>query len=179
MNLHYIIGDATEPVKRPAMICHCCNDEGGWGRGFVLALSKKWPTPEAAYREWFRLTKALMPDVLLLQLGNVQFVHVAKDIEVVNIIGQHGTQWNGKIPPIRYDAIEKGLKEVYARAIEPSSMASGVKDYTVHMPRIGAVLAGGNWPTIEKIILSTMTVDTYVYTLESQRDRWPTKYETI
>jgi hypothetical protein len=56
-DLHYIIGDATEPIKRPSLICHCCNDSAGWGRGFVVSLSAKYPEPEQAYREWFRNEK--------------------------------------------------------------------------------------------------------------------------
>ena len=41
ISINYLKGDATEPTKKPAIICHVCNDIGGWGRGFVLALSKK------------------------------------------------------------------------------------------------------------------------------------------
>jgi hypothetical protein len=47
------------------------------------------------------------------------------------------------------------------------------------MPRLGAVLSGGSWNLIENIIKKTMTVETYIYTLESQKDRWPTKYENV
>lgn len=169
MNLHYLIGDATEPIRRPAILPHCCNNEGGWGRGYVLALSKKWPEPEKAYRNWYA-TKT--PP---FELGKVQLVRVTPDIQVANIIGQEGTRWAGKVPPIRYQAIEAGLRDVYRAAVEMNSFAP----CTVHLPRIGAVLAGGEWPIIEKIIKAVMTVDTYVYTLESQKDRWPTEYITL
>lgn len=48
----YVRGDATAPRGEGVkLIVHCCNDPGGWGRGFVLALSRRWPEPEAAYRE--------------------------------------------------------------------------------------------------------------------------------
>jgi O-acetyl-ADP-ribose deacetylase (regulator of RNase III) len=51
----YVRGDATTPVgKGPKVIAHVCNDRGGWGKGFVLALSRRWPEPEAAYRRWYR-----------------------------------------------------------------------------------------------------------------------------
>ncbi len=36
------------------MVAHVCNDIGGWGKGFVLAVSRRWPEPEAAYRAWHR-----------------------------------------------------------------------------------------------------------------------------
>lgn len=38
----YLKGDATCPqAKGVKIICHVCNDIGGWGKGFVLALSKR------------------------------------------------------------------------------------------------------------------------------------------
>ena len=48
----YTIGNATQPEGRPAIIVHVCNDVGAWGRGFVLALSRRWPEPERRYRHW-------------------------------------------------------------------------------------------------------------------------------
>ena len=162
MNLHYIIGDATKPVHMPALICHCNNSSGGWGRGFVLALSAKYPEPERAYREWFRTGKP--------QLGDCQTVQVKQDIWVANLIGQFGTQWIGKTPPIRYDAIEKALKQAYEFAKQ--------NDLTMACPRLGCVLAGGEWIEIETILLRTMTVETYVYTLSNQAWKWKDPYES-
>jgi O-acetyl-ADP-ribose deacetylase (regulator of RNase III) len=55
MAITYLIGDATAPGGRgPGVIAHVCNDSGGWGKGFVLAVSRRWPEPEAAYRRWAR-----------------------------------------------------------------------------------------------------------------------------
>jgi len=168
--LHYLIGDATEPVHKPAIICHVNNDLGGWGRGFVLALSAKYPEAEKAYRQWKLSYDARIPNTTPFTLGSVQFVATGNSIHIANMIAQHDVVWMNKIPPIRYGALESCLTEVYRRAPE-----MGV---TVHMPRIGADLAGGEWPKIEDIIKKTMTVDSYVYTLKNQRDRWPTVYET-
>jgi hypothetical protein len=44
--LRYIVGDATAPEDRPAVIAHVCNDVEAWGKGFVLALSRRWKAPE-------------------------------------------------------------------------------------------------------------------------------------
>jgi O-acetyl-ADP-ribose deacetylase (regulator of RNase III) len=161
--LHYLIGDATDPIHKPAIIAHVCNSIGGWGRGFVLALSAKSKEPEKAYRKWY------LEDKGSFVLGAVQLVPFDAELMVANMIAQEGIQWNGKIPPIRYNALEECLGHVYNHAKELGLM--------VVMPRIGAVLSGGDWPTIEAIIKKTMTVETYVYTLESQKDRWPTVYE--
>src|SRR5262245_22379163 len=49
--LRIVRGDATAPrVDGPKIIAHVCNDVGGWGAGFVLAVSRRWPEPERAYR---------------------------------------------------------------------------------------------------------------------------------
>jgi hypothetical protein len=58
----YINGDAACPqAKGVKIICHICNDIGGWGKGFVLAISRRWEQPEAEYRAWpcssFRLSR--------------------------------------------------------------------------------------------------------------------------
>lgn len=162
MNLRYIIGDATRPVKMPALITHVCNDLGGWGRGFVLALSKSFPEVEAAYRKWF--SYPVKP-----QLGDTQIVETkVEGIAVANMVAQHDVRWHGKIPPIRYGALERCLRTVYKDSHQ---------DFTVHMPRIGSVLAGGDWNVIEGIIKKVMVCDTYVYTLPEQKDRWNDKYE--
>ena len=160
--LHYLVGDATKPVKVPAMLPHVCNDINGWGRGYVLALRASYPQSEKSYHQWFFDGNP--------KLGDVQFVRCTDNVTVANMIGQRGTHWEGKTPPIRYEALRKALERVYASAED-----EGV---TVHMHRIGADLAGGEWATIEGIIKDTMTVDTFVYTLESQRHKWPTEYET-
>jgi O-acetyl-ADP-ribose deacetylase (regulator of RNase III) len=159
MELKHLIGDATEPVKKPALICHCCNDSGGWGKGFVLALSAKSQWPEKAYREWYRASKTNMPNATPFEVGNVQFCKFTDDVTVANMIAQHGIKSATNPKPIDYDGLQKCLTEAYVYAKN--------NDLTVHMPKIGAGLAGGDWTKIEKIIKDTMTVDTFVYTLES------------
>ncbi|MFG2126703.1 hypothetical protein ACGFNV_02690 [Streptomyces sp. NPDC048751] len=44
--IRYVRGDATAPsVKGVKVIAHVCNDIEGWGKGFVVALSR--PADEA------------------------------------------------------------------------------------------------------------------------------------
>jgi len=146
-------GDATDPIgEGNKIIVHVCNDIGGWGKGFVLALSKKWKEPEAQFRKWYRSKEDF-------ELGKVQFVKVEDDIWVANLIGQHNLKndENG-IPPVRYSAIKLGMGEVQA-------FAKGLKA-SVHMPRIGCGLAGGTWDKIQPIIdqeLSLFDTETIVY----------------
>ncbi|MFF3034449.1 macro domain-containing protein [Streptomyces rubiginosohelvolus] len=136
----YVRGDATAPQgKGVKLIVHVCNDLGGWGKGFVLALSRRWPEPEAAYRRWHR--ERAGND---FALGAVQFVQVGPYLWVANMVGQRGMRTGSKGVPVRYEAIDTALGSVAAKARELGA--------TVHMPRIGCGLAGGTWSRIEPLI---------------------------
>ena len=140
MNITYVIGDATQPVGvGPKIIVHVCNDIGGWGRGFVVALSRRWPEPEQCYRAWHR-GESESPFVL----GEVQFVQVGSTLWVANLIGQRDVRLVEGVPPVRYEAIRKGLLRVAAEARRLGA--------SVHMPRIGCGLAGGQWEDVGKIV---------------------------
>lgn len=151
--IKYLKGDATSPQEMGnKIIVHVCNDMGGWGKGFVVAISKRWQEPEKQYREWFKSQDNF-------ELGEVQFVQVESDLWVANIIGQRkiNKDENGN-PPIRYEAIEQGLQKV-------SNFANEIKA-SVHMPRIGCGLAGGTWDRIEPLIelsLLSKQINTTVY----------------
>ena len=156
--INYLIGDATDPkTKGNKFICHVCNDIGAWGAGFVLALSKKWKIPEISYRRLYNQEGTLT-------LGYVQYVNVEPDICICNMIGQHNTGFKDGIP-LRYDALKECLLKVAEQAV--SNHAS------VHMPRIGCRLAGGQWDKVEEIINETLcenNIDVYVYDLEESNN---------
>ncbi|MER6208403.1 macro domain-containing protein [Streptomyces sp. NPDC001642] len=138
--INYVRGDATVPsVKGVKVIAHVCNDIGGWGKGFVLALSRRWPEPEKAYRAWHRDRAAND-----FGLGAVQLVQVERQVWVANMIGQRGIRTGSKGVPVRYDAIDTALTHLAERAAE--------LDASVHMPRIGCGLAGGKWSRVEPLI---------------------------
>jgi len=144
----YLEGDATNPVGEGLkLICHISNDLGAWGAGFVMALSRNWDEPETFYRSQKNLV-----------LGDVQYVDVEDDIVVCNMIGQHGIgrDINGQ-PPIRYDATRECLRNVNRYAVRWGA--------TIHAPRFGSGLSGGNWGIIEKIINDEVIVDVYIYDL--------------
>ncbi|MEU3734457.1 macro domain-containing protein [Streptomyces sp. NPDC033538] len=138
--IRYVRGDATVPsVKGVKVIAHVCNDLGGWGKGFVLAVSRRWPEPEAAYRAWHR--DRASND---FGLGAVQFVQAEPYVWVANMIGQRGMRTGSKGAPVRYEAIDTALGRLADRAAELGA--------SVHMPRIGCGLAGGKWSRIEPLI---------------------------
>lgn len=142
--LSVIRGDATEPqAKGQKIIAHVCNDLGGWGKGFVLALSRRWPEPERDYRRWHR--ERSKND---FGLGAVRLVQVRHDIHIANMVGQRGMRTGSAGPPIRYDAVRRCLTALAGHAAE--------KGASVHMPRIGCGLAGGKWERIEPLIVEEL-----------------------
>lgn len=143
--IRYVRGDATAPVgEGPKIIVHVCNDVGGWGRGFVVAISKRWPEPERRYRAWHRGGTDDGP----FELGAVQLVQVAPELWVANLVGQRGLRAEKGRPPVRYDAIAAGLARVRAEAQRLGA--------SVHMPRIGCGLAGGRWEEMEPVIAAEL-----------------------
>lgn len=120
-----------------------CNDLGGWGKGFVVAISRRWPEPERAYRRWHRERSSND-----FGLGAIQLVQVRPDTWVANMVAQRGIRAGSNGPPIRYDAVERCLAAVAEPAVGLAA--------TVHMPRIGCGLAGGRWERIEPLIVSTL-----------------------
>ena len=140
MKIDYQTGDATRPAgDHPKIIVHVCNNAGGWGKGFVLAVSRRWREPERRYRAWHRGEQSQA-----FALGQVQFVRVEEAIWVANLIGQDGMGFRRGFPPVRYEAIQEGLRTVASKANELGA--------SVHMPRIGSGLAGGRWEEVARIV---------------------------
>lgn len=146
----YIKGDATKPIgEGEKLILHVCNDIGRWGKGFVVAISKKWKKPEQIYR---RNKK---------DLGLVEVVRVESDIYVINMIAQRGIgrEWMTKTY-LDYEALKECLKKVNVWIDKKK------EDYTIHMPRIGCGLGGGEWGRVEEIIIEILNdKEIYVYDL--------------
>ncbi len=154
--INYLKGDATCPQSKGVkVICHICNDLGGWGKGFVLALSRRWKEPEQQYRSWY--ADRANSD---FALGAVQMVQVEPYIWVANMVAQRGIKRGSSGPPIRYEAVAECLRKVAAAASQLKA--------SIHMPRIGCGLAGGDWSRIEPLVLENLcgqelTVTVYDY----------------
>jgi len=156
--ISYLRGDATCPqAAGPKIVAHVCNDSGGWGRGFVLALSARWPGPEAEYRRWYSSRVSPLSTGRFAR-GEVQLVRVLPDVLVANMVAQAGTRAGSKGPPIRYPALEACLGHL--RGMAELHRAS------VHMPRIGCGLAGGRWELVEPLVRAQLPdLDVWIYDL--------------
>jgi O-acetyl-ADP-ribose deacetylase (regulator of RNase III) len=149
----YTKGDATKPKSYGVkIIAHVVNRQGGWGKGFVLALSHRWEEPERAYRSWAKSKDGTFT------LGHVQLVKVEPDMYVANMVAQDGYRSTSNQVPLRYYALEDCLKELRLQA--------NLLKATVHMPRIGSGLGGAEWPKVEALIKQELPdVEVTIYDL--------------
>jgi O-acetyl-ADP-ribose deacetylase (regulator of RNase III) len=165
--IQYLKGDATRPVGEGSKcLMHIVNTAGGWGAGFVVALSKRWTDPEGQYRKWYR--DGHNPRFGDFALGNVGWAMVEPGLWVANMIAQvgygrtgslqHAVEGNPGPSPIRYDALRTCLGKVAESARSKGS--------TIHAPRIGCGLAGGKWDQVEPLIQETMgDLPVFIYDL--------------
>jgi len=155
----FLRGNALEPRgSGTKLIAHIVSDAtANWGgRGFAIALMKKWPSAQAEFRTWAASRRNL-------RLGEVHFADVAPDIKVASMVCQHGY---GESPRarLRYMALETALK-----ALVPRVAGDGM---SVHIPRIGTGQAGGSWMMVQELIAATLlaaNVSVTVYDLPEQR----------
>lgn len=123
---------------------------GGWGAGFVVAISNIWPRPEKSYREWSR-------DPDSFRLGNLELVQVTPDIRICNMIAQDGFVTRYRKRAVDYQALETCLQKL-AKVLPADNL--------IMMPRIGCGIGGGNWEEVENIINKTLdNFQVEVYTL--------------
>ena len=149
MTITYQTGDATRPDgEDPRLIAHICNDIGAWGSGFVVALSRRCPTPEKSYRAWHR--EGLWEGDPF-ELGQVQLAsYDTPGVLVANMIAQRGIRHDASAPAaVDYTALHNCLRHLGALATHMGA--------SVHMPRIGCGLGGGDWDVVAKIIDDTLT----------------------
>ncbi len=154
LQIAYLKGDATKPqCAGIKIIAHVCNNRGGWGKGFVVAISNRWQEPEKNYRQWH---KKGADDGFAL--GAIQLVQVDDTLYVANMIAQHGFTNQSNPVPLRYESLDECLQKLAAKARALNA--------SVHMPRIGCGLAGGKWEKIEPMLEAHLIqngINTVVY----------------
>jgi hypothetical protein len=148
--LEIIKGDATMPRHVTAdpnelrVILHICNDINRWGKGFVVPLGDRYPAAKDIY------LKSASPSGYH-QLGSITHAQIVPTLLVVNMVAQHGIM-RDKVtgePPIRYAELRKCLARV-------RELLDGKQPVSLHMPKIGCGLAGGDWNVVSDIINSEL-----------------------
>ncbi|MCE4052329.1 hypothetical protein [Pseudomonas sp. Au-Pse12] len=142
--ISYHIGDASIPIHNSTIIIHIVNNHGKWGKGFVLSLSKQYPTTKDSYLSWFKSG---------FNMGDVQFLSVDGEnrIFVANMLAQNGIKKSAKDNNtyICYESLEACLSKISDFALK--------ERLVIQLPMIGAGLGGGNWDTILSIITKKLS----------------------
>jgi len=124
--LRVIKGDAASPqASGPKVIARICNDLGGRGKGFVVAVPRRWPGPERGCRRWHRGRAGSD-----FGLGAVQLAGVRPGTRAASMTGQHGVKPGSAGPPVRCNAVERRPGTLAGHAARPGA--------PVRMPRPAA-----------------------------------------
>lgn len=163
MPIEYRNGDATRPVfdaeNEIAIICHICNNLGAWGAGFVMALTRRFgERPQDHYTAWSRDDPGslfLCPGEFMpraFDLGETQLVAAFHDpvdprgnTYIANMLAQDGFPTRQRPVAVDYDALEACLESLESLA----HLHGGPSKVTIHMPRIGCGIGGGDWDKVE------------------------------
>lgn len=162
MKLIHVVIDALQvlPDVDALFILHVTNNVGAWGAGFTGALSRIYPEVETTWRRAAKHNQ--------IRLGAVHYVITDNEqkpdlrIVVANMCAQDGVGTDRQ--RVDYAALRTCLESV-ANQLD---FAQSWGKLSVVMPKIGAGLGGGDWETIEGIIVDTLqhaNCDVYVCTL--------------
>ncbi|XP_055077343.1 chromodomain-helicase-DNA-binding protein 1-like isoform X1 [Periophthalmus magnuspinnatus] len=157
--IHYILGDVTHPQasKENAIIVHCVDDSGRWGRGGLFtALEVRSDEPKKQYELAGKMKDLELGNVLLFPIDDKQSRLDGQD-QLALIVAQQRDKANN-LSGILLTALEEGLKKIYTAAKKNRAC--------VHLPRIGHSTKGFNWYGTERLIrkyLATRGVPTYIY----------------
>jgi len=160
----YIVGDlvnsAIEAAKNPSgfqeFVGHGCNCHAAMGSGFAPLIASAFPQVEHADNEMYEKYNRMGSNMGML--GNFSIARVSESLVVLNIYTQY---LPGK--DLRLWALELGFFNVNQKLREMSKV--GVRP-VLHIPRIGAGVAGGDWDVISKLIdENTPDIDVVVWVL--------------
>lgn len=139
LRIKYLRGDASSPHRTNVdIIAQVTNDKAiTWGRGFALYIRKKWPQAQREYSNWVMSNKANF------RRGNLHTTYLDKNLLLASLIAEEG-YGPSLFPRLDYAALEESLSKL-------GELARGLKA-TVHVPRIGAGEARGDWRVISEVI---------------------------
>jgi O-acetyl-ADP-ribose deacetylase (regulator of RNase III) len=135
----YLHGNAADPQgSDEKVITHIVNDKTAiWGgQGFAPQLRERYPGLQESFREWAEMEG--------LALGRIHLHQVDSRVWVCTMVAQHGYGSRVAKIPLRYGALEECLHSLRTHLMSRAA--------SIHMPKIGAGQAGGNWNVIAEMI---------------------------
>ncbi|XP_054568059.1 chromodomain-helicase-DNA-binding protein 1-like [Eptesicus fuscus] len=158
-SIKYVSGDVTHPQAgaEDAVIVHCVDDSGHWGRGGLFtALENRSTEPRKIYELAGKMEDLSLGGVLLFPIDDKESRNKGQDLLAL-IVAQHRDRSN-VLSGIKMTALEEGLKKIF--------LAAKKKKASVHLPRIGHATKGFNWYGTERLIrkyLAAKGIPTYIY----------------
>lgn len=174
--LRVVKGDVRSPQflvsNEIVVVPHVCNNLKAWGAGFVLALNQRDNNPMHCYQNMFK--NITMPKDKKDMLGIVSFASFCSDVNwqefngfrsfdnknaifpskmiVANMIAQDGFKGNSDFEvPLRYISLVKCMIKV-ASWIKQETARYPDRLFSIHSPKFGSELAGGNFDFILELI---------------------------
>uniref|UniRef100_A0A3P8TMP7 Chromodomain helicase DNA binding protein 1-like n=1 Tax=Amphiprion percula TaxID=161767 RepID=A0A3P8TMP7_AMPPE len=167
-DINYVLGDVTHPhtARGDAIIVHCVDDSGRWGRGGLFtALEVRSDEPRKQYELAGKMKDLDLGNVLLFPINDKQSRPSGQD-QLALIVAQQRDKANN-LSGIFLTALDEGLKKIYAAAKR--------KKASVHLPRIGHSTKGFNWYGTERLIrkhLASRGIPTFITCkLHAERSR--------
>lgn len=144
------------------VIPHVCNDSGGFGAGFVVALDKRFPKIKEQYQDGIK--------DLSLYPGNtqvcVEYPQSGKTVWIANMIAQRGFKSVSNPRPLHYGWLAHAMNQLVDCIESEVVMNWSDKRPIIVAPRFGSDLAGGDFGIIRELIESIWEdYDTYVFYL--------------
>lgn len=142
-------GDIRE--AKSGFILSGCNSRNSNGSGLARSLAEKWPRVKERYHSFYA-------DKGYLDLGDFDAVFITnktpngRPLYVVNMITQDKFGYDG-ILYVSYAAIEVGVTNL-VRMINRNNL-----EKSIHTPKIGCGLAGGDWDIVVDIFKRVIPED--------------------
>lgn len=152
------------------ILAHVTNNKGIWGGGVSGPIGVRYPQARIAFSQVSQTP---------MICGRAQIIPVSSTLFVANLFAMTGVRSESNPRPLNYVFLRRSLDELasFARAMA-GSFALADDDVDIHLPRIGAGLAGGDWPTIEEMIRATLSsFKTTIYTLPNELHLFPENHE--
>jgi len=142
--IKYLHGDATKPQSETEIItiAHVCNDANKFGSGFAAAIEKAYP---GVRQEYINRAPHRLGDVYDILVGETEY----QSLYVAHMVAQIDPYPRDGSCKLQYHALETCLNHLKSTW---DFYTSKNTTHSIHMPKIGAGLAGGDWNKIEKVI---------------------------
>lgn len=137
--IEFLKGDCLQNSDTKRVIAHIVNNKGGFGAGFALAVSKRYPIVKERYKKWYHIGEYKSSK---FNLGDIQVIQIDDHLTFVSMLAQNGYTSKRNPVPLNYETLEKCLMKL--NRVESTA--------EIWMPKIGSGLAGGDWKEIEEML---------------------------